>query len=69
MMNSIPFIVSLHSLFKHERMLVGGAILFWEVGRSGKMRMDGRGATVLASSFYTAFLQSIVSFPNLPLPV
>jgi hypothetical protein len=69
MMNSIPFIVSLHSLFGDERMLVRGAILFWEVGRSGKMKMDGLGATDLVSSFYTAFLQSIVSFPNLLLPV
>jgi hypothetical protein len=68
-MNSIPFIVSLHSLFGHERMLVGGAILFREVERSGKMRMDGRGAAVLVSSFYTVSLRSIVSFPNLPLPV
>lgn len=69
MMNSIYFIMLLHSLFGLERMLVGGAILFWEVGRSGKMKTDGRGATVLVSPFYTAFLRSIVSFPNLPLPV
>jgi hypothetical protein len=69
MMNSIPFIMSLHSLFGDERMLVGGAILFWEVGRSGNMKMDGRGAAVLVSSFYAVSLWSIVSFPNLPLPV
>jgi hypothetical protein len=62
MMNGIPFIISLHSLFGHERMLVGGATLFWEVGRSGKMKMDGRRDKIVVS-YSVAF-----SF-ELPLPV